>query len=167
MSKKGGPNTGDAGRAGDDWRSMRGLARPEIIRAARPGVVFSVVDAFITFPEDRLPGAGKRSPHDWRTVVIIQSYLLNIKERPRTILVVPCTSEYVGAVGTADLAVPAGEPPFDRKNVVILASLVQPILKVDLERPIGELSAEMWGKLQALVAANQCQPGAYPLPKRP
>jgi hypothetical protein len=139
------------GRAASNMAKY-GLAPPEIIRHARPGAVFVVKDEAIAFPQERVPDAS-RTEHETRRVIVCNDLALCRATAPNTLLVVPCTASQ-GEVSDWHLAIPSDEPAFTAAKVVALTQLVQPILKSDLIRFVGVLTAGTFVRLQARVAQN-------------
>jgi len=121
-------------------KKAAGLAPKEIIAAAKPGAVFAVKDDVIALPEERIEGSGVRTLHETRRAIVV--------------LVVPCSASAKGPVASCDLEIPQGEPGFDAPRVVAFASLIQPVLKADLDKHYGQISDETLLKLQTVIAVN-------------
>lgn len=115
-----------------------GLASPALARQIRFGAIFEVSDAAIEFPEARIAGAGKRALHPLRRCVVAQTRLWGASKRPPTLLVVPCSASQK-AVSPWDLRLTDDLDAFSATDVVAFTSLVQPILKSDLAKHLGEL----------------------------
>lgn len=144
----------------------RGLASSEIVKDMTPGAVFIARDPAIQFPESRLEGAGTRDIHATRRVIVVQARELNARQSPKTLLVVPCSASST-ICGEWDFEIPDGENAFDKPKVVAYASLVQPILKRDLEKFVGNLTDGTLRRLQQIVARNLglIQGQTLPLPE--
>lgn len=132
-----------------------GLADRSIIMHAKPGAVFLVEDESINFATDRLPDAGARTEHEKRRVIVIQALPLCSSAAPVTIYVVPCSasSREVTAVPPYSVEIPVGEPGFTKKAVAYTAQ-VQSILKRDLTKHVGDISAEKLLEIQTVLARN-------------
>ncbi len=135
-------------------RQAAGLAPKNLISHAKPGAVFSIKDSTIVFPEDRREGSGVRALHATRRAIIVQCAAQARALSPRTLLVVPCSASQRGVCGHHDLEIPAGEPGFNADQVVAYASLVQPVLKADLDVYHGQISDQTLQKLQSVLAVN-------------
>ncbi|WP_437275458.1 hypothetical protein WME90_29975 [Sorangium sp. So ce375] len=129
-----------------------GLAPASLIAKARPGAVFIVDDKLVVLPDSRKPGV-KRTWHDGRRVIIVQSQQMSRAGIPSTILAVPCSAS-AKLAGPWDMLLPNGEEGFDCTGVIAYASLVQPFLKSDLERYVGQLQDDTLIELQRLVLMN-------------
>lgn len=101
-----------------------------------PGAVFRAQNGALVWPESRIPGAGKPGEKDYRWVIVLQNAALNRLAKPRTVLVVPCSSS--GSASPFDVAISGDEPGFLRDSVAY-TSLVQPILKGDLVEHLGDI----------------------------
>lgn len=117
------------------------LAAKNLVAKMVPGAVFTAKDSALSMPAERLEGAGPRSLHDGRRVIVVQAVPLNRATDPVTLLVVPCSAS-AGRVGRADVSIPAGEIGFTKDGVVAFTSLVQPLLKADLVHHHGNVSPE-------------------------
>jgi mRNA-degrading endonuclease toxin of MazEF toxin-antitoxin module len=135
-------------------KKAAGLAPKEIIEAAKPGAVFAVKDDVIALPEERIEGSGVRTLHETRRAIVVQTMPQCRAARPLTLLVVPCSASAKGPVASCDLEIPQGEPGFDAPRVVAFASLIQPVLKADLDKHYGQISDETLLKLQTVIAVN-------------
>jgi len=142
--------------------AAQGMAPRALIQQAKPGAIFTVVDKAIAFPNERLPGAGARLLHSVRPVVVMMARLRCTSSQPNTLLVVPCSSSHKGMVGDWDLAVPSSERAFRNHPTVAYASLVQPILKSELDERWGDVSPEFLVALQRVLASNMALVGAIP-----
>lgn len=131
----------------------RGLASSELVRHMAPGAVFIARDPAIQFPESQLEGAGARDLHAGRRVIVVQARELNARQSPKTLLVVPCSASSA-LCGEWDFEIPDGETAFDKPKVVAYASLMQPILKRDLVKFVGNLTDGTLLQLQQIVARN-------------
>jgi hypothetical protein len=131
-----------------------GLAPPDLIRKAEPGAVFAVTDDAVDFPAQRIEGTGARKPHETRRVIILQARRLCIASSIKTIVIVPCSASHQGDVGDWDLELPHGEDGFDAPRVVAYVSLAQPVLKSDLRKHEGQISADTLIRLQQVLALN-------------
>jgi hypothetical protein len=134
-------------RGGFDARRLlaaalaRGLERPEFTGSFGPGTVVSLKDEAIDFPTDRLPNAGARTVHDFRRAIILQVREWANANRPVTLLVVPCSASHRGDVGAWDVRIPDGTAGFTKPSIVAYTSLIQPVLKSDVEAIHGNLDA--------------------------
>lgn len=130
-----------------------GLASPSLIRNARPGAVYLVKDKSVDLPETRIPGAPPRAAHPFRHVIVVQSETMCRSGKPPTVLVVPCSASRGGAESW-NFEVPGSEVAFNKPVVVALTSLVQPVLKSDLESYLGELTPQTLDLLQRRLLEN-------------
>ena len=130
-------------------RDNEGLADPKLARRIRPGAVFTVTDAAIDFPAERLPSAGARSMHDVRFVVVVQSAVWGPTKAPITVLVVPCSASSRDRAWAWDVNIPDGTPGFDKPRVVAYTSQVQPILKSDVVEHRGDVDPDTLRELRA------------------
>jgi mRNA-degrading endonuclease toxin of MazEF toxin-antitoxin module len=135
-------------RAFERAEERRGNIAPmDLIREARPGAVFNVLDAAIKFPG---PADATRTPHATRPVIVVSTEKLNMLRDPPILVVVPCTASKQGLVAWWEFAIPKDEEAFD-KDAVALPVLIQPILKSALVSLRGHLSVD------ALVGLNVCR----------
>lgn len=123
-----------------DAKARKGLASPAILGGLRTGAVVEVTDSSITWPESRLPGAGPRTGHPRRRAIVVQRQEWIRAADPPTLLVVPCSASHSGLVLGCDLEIPDDEPHFTKERVVAYVSLIQPVLKSDVVRVLGDLN---------------------------
>lgn len=126
----------DSRRAREAKQNL-GLAQKDLLKHMRPGAVFTVKDELVVFPNERLEGAGPRTKHPTRRVILMSCERACVSASVKTVLVVPCSASQ-STVGSYDLEV-TGQPGFDADRVVAFASLVQPLLKSDLLAHLGHL----------------------------
>jgi hypothetical protein len=154
------------------WReaAKRAIAgHHRVLSRARPGTVYTLKDELVVLPEHRLPEHPERSLHPKRRVILVQAREWAVGPEPLVVLVVPTTASFRGEPGPWDFAIPDGEPGFTAEGVVAVISLLQPVLKTDLERCEGSLRTETLLRFQAKIAAVLgLQPGPAPirLPER-
>jgi hypothetical protein len=113
-----------------------------------PGAVFTVNDKAIYFPTDD----AKRTFHPERWAIIVQSQY-STEERPKTVLVIPCSSS-----GDPDL----GDWPisqdglngklFTADRVTAYVNLLQPCPKALLHEYKGHLDGTQWGRILRRIA---------------
>ncbi|WP_437336080.1 type II toxin-antitoxin system PemK/MazF family toxin [Sorangium sp. So ce394] len=131
----------------------------------RPGAVYLILDEVLNWPDSR----DKPRGHKHHRVILLQDEELCRPNRgPATIMVVPCSSTGVGAAAPWDFVLPEGESGFDKPRVVAYTSLVQPILKTDLNQYLGQVSKSTLTEIKAraqLVLSIQRMP--IKLPDRP
>lgn len=153
-------------------RRSPALAPDSVARNFRPGAVFIARDDVIQLPEGRTTGAGPRSEHPGRHVILLQARELAISGKPVTMLVVPCSASFRQDVGGVwNLRIPRGCPGFDKPNVVAMVNLLQPMLKGELERHLGDVPEDFLLDLQACAARvlglRSVSPLRMPDPKSP
>ena len=107
----------------------------------RPGAVFLIEDNLVVFPKERLDGAGARKLHDFRWVIVLQGPAYQSLDYP-LVNVVACSASSV--VTTGEFQMPQDEMSrqpcaFDKPSVVAFTNLVQPCLKIDLKKHMGDL----------------------------
>ena len=107
-------------------------------------------DRSINFPKERLPSAGPRDYHGTRRVIIVQAQVYCRAASPITLVVVPCSASS-SEVGPCDMVLPDGENGFTEPKVVAYVSLMQPVLKSDLDKHCGQLRPDTLDDLQRLV----------------
>ncbi len=139
-------------RRGSGDPNATGLATPALARHIRPGAVFAIRDEAVDFPESQLATAGPRTRHPTRRAIVVQAAVWGSSKRPRTVLVVPCSASQSAPTPPWDIQVPGGTPGFDAPNVVAYTSLVQPVLKSDLEAYYGDVDLVFLGSLRARLA---------------
>jgi mRNA-degrading endonuclease toxin of MazEF toxin-antitoxin module len=130
--------------------AKKGLAPAQVINKAVPGAVYIADDDAIRIPDEEVPGAPPRTMHETRRVVIVQARAFCAAERPRSVLVVPCTSSQAAAA-RYDFDIPSDEEAFTKAGIVAQTSLVQPILKSRLVTCVGQLRPETLAELQKRV----------------
>jgi hypothetical protein len=64
-------------------------------------------------------------------------------------MAIPCSSSGTGAASPWDFLIPEGENGFDKPRVIAYVSLVQPILKTDLNQYVDQVSKETLAELRA------------------
>lgn len=103
----------------------------------RPGAVYLILDEVINWPKARDAQRG----HTQRFVIVLQDQELCLPDRgPQTVMVIPCSSSGSGGAAPWDFLIPDGESGFDKTHVIAYVSLVQPILKTDLNQYLGQVS---------------------------
>jgi mRNA-degrading endonuclease toxin of MazEF toxin-antitoxin module len=136
--------------ARDAANRARGLADKQTVDNMVQGAVFSIADKLVLFPNERQESAGPRSEHRYRPVIVVQSVVWNRRAKPNTVLVVPCSSS--STPGPADVSIPEGEPAFSAASVAYTC-LAQPILKSDLGKYHGMVSAPLLNALRESIAS--------------
>lgn len=132
----------------DEEKRRRGEVGPEILLRLKQGSVWIAGDQdAIAFPEERLPSAGARHRHPTRRVILVQQDGMSRRSSVRTVLVVPCTTKWDNPMPW-DLALEPDGTLFTERAVA-LCRLVQPILKVDLRKHLGQLPPVLLGELRA------------------
>lgn len=114
----------------------------------KPGAVFTVADQAVYFPGDK----GDRTFHEHRWAIVAQSQY-STEERPKTVLVIPCSAS--GGPDLGDFPLPQEElngELFTKPSVVAYLNLLQPCPKNCLVECRGQLSDRTWGLLFARVA---------------
>jgi PemK-like, MazF-like toxin of type II toxin-antitoxin system len=116
-----------------------------------PGAVFIVNEDFVYWPESRSKPRG----HDSHRVIIVQApSLCSPQSKPNTVLVVPCSSTGPGGAAPWDYVLPEGERGFDKPRIVVYVSLIQPVLKSDLQSYKDRISEKALREIQSIAAAN-------------
>jgi len=133
----------------EDALKRAGIAARKIER----GQIYVVRDDIIVLPRERLPRETKRTVHEHRLVLILQTDLDN-SDPPYLFALVAPLSHRVEFQDERDYALKANQGGLDQDSVVHLG-LVQPILKIDLEQDaIGKLDALTMNDIDAILAAN-------------
>lgn len=144
-------------------RDLGLLPQSELSRL-KPGSVWWTKDKLVSFPEARIPSKPARVFHEGRPVVVLQDESLCAKAERKTVIVVPCStkSEHAGA---GDLVWEDVEP-FQKGPIAIYATLIQPLLKSDLDRFMGAISVPRLTELRRMVLQNMGLVQAARLPPK-
>lgn len=121
------------------------------------GAVFLMSDELVVFPKERLGSAGDRNLHPFRWAIVLLGPGYQKLEYP-LVQVIPCTAS--SAPGDGETAIPQEEMRrspciFDKPHIVAYTNLVQPCLKVDLAKFMGDLLPDTYGLLCNRVARVQ------------
>jgi mRNA-degrading endonuclease toxin of MazEF toxin-antitoxin module len=128
------------------------LAPKKLVPKMVPGAVFIVSEGVLTFPEERAGTVTKN--YDGRRVIIVQGATRNRAAAVPTVLVVPCTASRSHApLGTLEVPEPL-QAGFTKPFIVVLATHVQPVLKGDLKKHVGDVPAAVLGRLQTAILQN-------------
>lgn len=120
------------------------------------GEIWSIKDELISIPyADR--STAPREFHEWRTVVIAHNNILNSDPTWPIVMVAPL-SHRTDLMRDYDLEVLPGRDGV-REHSIIRLSLVQPVLKVDLDRKFGRLSEEKLLEMLAIEREMLLGPG--------
>lgn len=125
-----------------DWRKI--IASDD--REFAYGEIFKIKDDLIYFPEALF---AKRTYHGSRLVVITQHCRSNSNPNVWTVNVAPLSTKIEYKRDT-DLEINPEEGNYIDKTSLIRLGLSQPVLKVDLEGPVGRLTREQLLALTAL-----------------
>lgn len=128
------------------WRA--GITGRKILR----GDVYWVSDEKIILPEERLPNKPKRTLHDGRPVVVLQTDMDNSNPHYPIVLVAP-TSHRVEFKDDKDVILPVVAGGLPQEGLLLLG-LIQPLLKTDLERCIYTVDPVTMSSVDAVIAAN-------------
>jgi hypothetical protein len=112
----------------------------------RPGAVWLIKDEVLVWPE----GRDKPRGHEHHRVILLQDEeLCRPSMGPATVMVIPCSSSGTGGAARWDYLLPEGEEGFDKPRIIAYVSLIQPILKTDLNQYNGQVSKETLTELKA------------------
>jgi len=107
-------------------------------RAFQYGEIYKIKDSLIVFPEAQYV---KRTSHDTRLVCIIHHCKANSDPRAWVINVAPLSTKIEYKRDTDLEIYPNNENHIDKVSLIRLGC-AQPVLKIDLEGPVGNLSRE-------------------------
>ncbi len=125
-----------------DWRKI--IAQDS--RGFPYGSIFVIKDELIEFPESLFVG---RTFHKLRPVVITYHSSTNSNKNIWTINIAPISTQ-VNFKRDTDLEIMPGSGNYINSTSIIRLGLSQPVLKVDLDGPVGELTREQKIQLAAL-----------------
>ena len=125
-----------------DWRKI--IASDD--RDFNFGEIFKIKDELINFPESLF---AKRTYHESRLVVITQHCRSNSNPNIWTVNIAPLSTKIEYKRDT-DLEIEPKEGNYIEKKSLIRLGLSQPVLKVDLEGPVGRLTRDQLLALAAL-----------------
>jgi hypothetical protein len=125
-----------------DWRKV--IASDD--REFNYGEIYLIKDDLINFPESLFVG---RTFHEVRPVVVTYHSVTNQNKRIWTINVAPISTQ-VDFRRDTDLLIDPAEGNYINRTSLIRLGLSQPVLKVDLEGPVGSLTRSQKLQLAAL-----------------
>lgn len=120
----------------------------------KAGAVFLMEDNLVVFPKERADGAGARQGHSLRWAIVLLGPGFYDLTYP-LVHVVPCSAS--SQAGKGEYQIPRLEMDrqpciFDKPVVVAFANLVQPCLKADLVKHMGNLLPSTLAGVQAQAA---------------
>ena len=119
-------------------------------KVIKRGDVWVISDELIIFPEERLP-KGKRTKHNERPALILSCEEDLTSIRPLTAIISPLSTVKIKAV--TDFILSAGTGGLLEDSVARLG-LIQPILKIDLNRKLGTIGSDILDQIMTVVLCN-------------
>lgn len=105
-------------------------------REFKYGEIYKIKDSLITFPESKYV---KRTMHETRLVCVIHHCEANSDPKSWVINVAPLSTKTEYKRDT-DLEIHPNDQNYIEKTSLIRLGCAQPVLKIDLEGPVGRLS---------------------------
>lgn len=115
-------------------------------RVFQYGEIYKVKDEHVVFPEEKYVN---RTKHPSRMVCVIHHCEANSDAQSWVINVAPISSQ-LGMKRDNDLEIAPQEGNYINRKSLIRLGCAQPLLKIDLEGPVGKLSDEQLMQLTAL-----------------
>jgi mRNA-degrading endonuclease toxin of MazEF toxin-antitoxin module len=122
-----------------------GLSRVEL----RPGAVCLVKDDIIRMPD----GEANRTLHEFRTVIILSNDFLCASYACPLVTVVPTSSDLTRK-GPAEIIIRGTTNNGFSCDSRVMLSHIQPLIKTDIEKKLGELNLDDWDTLQEQIVRN-------------
>lgn len=115
------------------------------------GGVYRLRDAIIKMPDGDL--AGNRTKHDFRTVVVLANQNICNSVACPVVTVVPL-SHILEPRAETDLVIRKNENNKLESDSRLMFGYMQPVLKSDLDKLIGQLDENDWQEVMGKIVAN-------------
>ena len=116
-----------------------------------PGGIYRLRDDLIKLPDTDL--AGKRTKHDFRTVVVLSNQSICDAISSSVVIIVPL-SHVLEPRASTDLPVGKTEKNGLAQDSKLMFGYMQPVLKSDLEKQVGQLDEAEWQHVMGKIVWN-------------